>query len=294
LIDDGGKAATVAAKKYPQHAHLFRAVEQTTRGITEITTLEATGGKLGFPVVDVARAALKKHESTKIGAQIAGEIEKLLGGVGLDEIRGRAVTVMGYGMIGVGTAAALAERGAKVTVWDVDPAKRAEAAARFDVPATREEALRGKSLVVGATGHRSITRADVALLGHECVLASASSRDVEIDLSINRDKDVETVPLLAAGRGDKRFITRVWRFPEKDVVVLRNGFPLNFRGDYETGTNEDIQQTRALMLLAAAQAIGGANANANAKKPKANDTSLVPLALDVQRAFAARAGIQQP
>ncbi len=63
------------------------------------------------------------------------------------------------------------------------------------------------------------------------------------------------VPLLSAGRGDRRYITRVWRFEDRDVVVLRNGFPINFNGDFETGTNEAIAPTRAAMLLGAAQAL---------------------------------------
>lgn len=292
LLDDGGKCASVAAKKYPQLAHLFRGVEQTTRGTTEIGNLAQAGTPVGFPVVDVARSPLKAHEMPTIGAQVAGEIEKLLAGVGLAEVKGRAVTVMGFGPIAKGTAAALQALGARVTVWDVDENKRKEAALLYDVPATREEALRGKSLLVGATGHRSITREDMDLLDHECVIASASSRDVEIDLSVNRDRDVETVPLLAAGRGDKRFLTRVWRFPQRDVVVLRNGFPLNFRGDYETGTNEDIQQTRALMFLAAAQAAG--HLRAGDVSTTGDARGLVPLSLEAQRAFAGRVGIQQP
>lgn len=285
LLDDGGKATTVAARKYPHLKHLFRGVEQTTRGITEIANAEKSPAtRIEFPVVDVARSALKKHEMPKIGAQIASEVEKLLGAVGLEQVRGRDVTVIGYGLIGRGTAHALKALGANVTVWDNDEAKRREATRELgtDPPPNREAALRNKSLIVGATGHRSITRDDIPLLSHECVLASASSRDVEIDLSVNRDRDVETIPLLAAGRGDKRFITRVWRFRDRDVVVLRNGFPLNFSGDYETGTNEDIQQTRALMLLAAAQAM------------KSSATALEPLSVDTQRAFAKRAGIDPP
>lgn len=285
IIDDGGKASAVAAREYPHAAHLFRGVEQTMRGVTEIGLVEkAEGRSLGFPVVDVARSPLKRHEIPKIGAQVVQEIEKLLLGVGLEAVAGREATVMGFGSIGLGVAGALRNAGARVTVWDIDEDVRREAArAGFDVPAHREDALRGKSIIVGTTGKRSITREDLVLLEHQCVLASASSRDVEIDLTTNRDVATETVPLLSAGRGDRRFITRVWRFADKDLVVLRNGFPLNFRGDYETGSNEDIQQTRALMLLAASQAMQEGSA-----------ASLVPLSLETQRKFAVRAAIDPP
>jgi S-adenosylhomocysteine hydrolase len=259
LVDDGGKATVVAAKKYPHLAHLFRAVEQTTRGLTEIANVEATlGHPLPFPVVDVAKSPLKAHEMPKIGAQVVGEIEKITRQIGGLDLAGKDVLVTGFGPIGRGVALALAARGARVTIWD--PSPDAQARARDDgfvAAATRESALANKALIVGASGHRSVGRDDLKLLAKNCVLCSASSRDVEIDLSVNRDADIESVPLLTAGRGDRRFVTRVWRLADKDIVVLKNGFPLNFNGDYETGTAADIEQTRALMFMAAAQAVGG-------------------------------------
>lgn len=295
LIDDGGKASAVAARRYPHLAHLFRAVEQTTRGLTELHKIEAErGGPVPFPVVDVAKSPLKAHEMPTIGAQVAKEVDKITRLIGMEVIVGRDVTVLGYGAIGRGVALALRDRGATVTVWDMDPATRARAAADgFVSPDDRAEALGGKALVVGATGHRSVTRDDIALLSHECVLASASSRDVEIDLSVNRDRDVETVPLLTAGRGDRRFVTRVWRFGDdegaRDIVVLKNGFPLNFNGDYETGSAEDIEQTRAIMLMGAAQAVGGLKGHEAGAA-----VGVQPLSLDAQRRFAVAFGVAPP
>lgn len=295
LIDDGGKASAVAARRYPHLAHLFRAVEQTTRGLTELHTIETErGGPMPFPVVDVAKSPLKAHEMPKIGAQVVGEIDTLTALIGLSVIDGKDVTVTGFGPIGRGVALALRERGARVTIWDKDPAVRARAIADgFFSPDDRVQALHRKALIVGATGHRSITRDDMVHLSHECVLASASSRDVEIDLSVNRDADVETVPLLTAGRGDRRFVTRVWRFGNddgaKDIVVLKNGFPLNFNGDYETGTPEDIEQTRAIMLMGAAQAVDGLIG-----EPTKLAAGITPLSLGAQRAFATTFGIPPP
>lgn len=300
LIDDGGKASAVASRKYPHLAHLFRAVEQTTRGLTELQNIEQErGGPVPFPVVDVAKSPLKAHEMPKIGAQVVGEIDKITRLIGMEVVAGKDVMVTGFGPIGRGVALALRDRGARVTIWDQDPAVRARAVADgFVSPDDRGQAFAGKALIVGATGHRSVTRDDIALMGHECVLASASSRDVEIDLSVNRDRDVETVPLLTAGRGDRRFVTRVWRFGDgdgdksgdkngaKDIVVLKNGFPLNFNGDYETGTPEDIEQTRAIMLMGAAQAVNGVKDEDASRAP-----GIQPLSLDAQRAFAVAFGI---
>ena len=291
LLDDGGKAAAVAARKYPHLGHLFRGVEQTTRGLTEIASVEKQrGAPMPFLIVDVAKSPLKAHEMPKIGEQVASEVTKLTRLIGLDVVTDKDVVVVGFGPIGEGVARALQVRGARVSVWDMSVDGRARAAAAgFHVPHTREAALADKALVVGATGHRSVGRDDLALLAPGCVLASASSRDVEIDLSVNRDKDIESVPLLTSGRGDQRFVTRVWRLHDKDIVVLKNGFPLNFNGDYETGTAADIEQTRALMLLAAAQAVGGLPSS-----PPTAKAGLVPLSLAAQRDFARAFGITAP
>jgi adenosylhomocysteinase len=163
---------------------------------------------------------------------------------------------MGYGPIGEAVARALEARGAEVTIWDPDPEARARAIADgFAAPDSREEALKDKHLAIGGSGHRSLTQEDFKLLAHECVVASASSRDIEVELDANHDPNVEVVPLLASGRGDRRFITRVWRYEDKDVVLLRNGFPINFYGGFETGSDEEIAPTRAGMLLGAAQAL---------------------------------------
>ena len=252
ILDDGGKISLAIHQHFAGEAHRFRLVEQTTRGITEINSLP----KLLVSSVDVANAPLKSHEIEKIGDEVAYNIDILLGRISMMPLEGRRVTVMGYGRIGRGVAEALAARGAMVTVYDTDPARLAEAhAVGYRVANDKAAALSGHSLVVGCSGKRSITKDDLQHLDHEAVLVSASSRDVEIDLSINRNPDVLVVPLLAEGPGDRRFTTRVWRFPDKDIVVLRNGFPVNFNGALETGSFESIQATRAMMLLGAAQAL---------------------------------------
>ncbi|MBK7865494.1 MAG: hypothetical protein IPJ65_44225 [Archangiaceae bacterium] len=253
LIDDGGKLSSYVAKHFsPQDALRFHVVEQTTRGLTELQSLDA----IPMPAVNVAKSPLKQLEMPHIGEQVVRNVEDLCSSIGMGGVTAEPSLVMGFGPIGEGVANALRAKGSKVTVWDVDPDVRARArAAGFDCPEDRGEALRGKAVVVGASGHRSITREDLALLSNECVVASASSRDIEVDLTANHDQRVEVVPLLAAGRGDRRFTTRVWRFQDRDVVMLRNGFPINFDGDFETGTNDDIAPTRAAMMLGAAQAL---------------------------------------
>jgi S-adenosylhomocysteine hydrolase len=293
IVDDGGKAAKALHTFFPDQAHRFRIVEQTTRGRTELDALPA----LKAPAIDVARSALKRHETPHIGEEVIGEAKRIAAWCGLDVLQDKAVGVVGFGVIGEGVAGAAAAEGAHVTVLDKDPDQVARAQAMgFNaillpegppdaVDAAKRAALGDKALIIGATGHRSITREDIErFVSHETCIGSASSRDVEVEMSHNRDPDVETIPLVTAGPGDKRFVTRVWRTEDKDVVMLKNGFPLNFNGKVETGSAESIQQTRAIMMLAEIQAL----------MTDPGDVKVHPLDRRIQRAFAEKVGADIP
>jgi adenosylhomocysteinase len=254
-------------------------VEQTTRGLTELASLPS----IPLPVVNVAKSPIKQWEMPHIGEQVVAQVEALASQIGLGGVTQKPAVVMGYGPISEGLARALAARGAKVSIWDPDPKARERARKDgFDAPEVREQALMGKSVALGGSGFRSLTRDDLKLLAPGAVVGSASSRDLEVDLSPNHDQKVEVVPLLAQGRGDKRFITRVWRFEDRDVVVLKNGFPLNFTGGFETGSFDDIAPTRAAMLLAAAQAL------------KETAPGLKPANVEAQRKVAQALGRELP
>jgi hypothetical protein len=93
-------------------------------------------------------------------------------------------------------------------------------------------------------------------------------------MSLGTDAGVSRRVIATAGPGDDRYWTWLWRCRDRDLVVLHNGFPLNFNGAVETGTLESIQQTRAIMLLGAAQAVG------------CREPGLHPLARELQQALA--------
>jgi S-adenosylhomocysteine hydrolase len=206
-------------------------------------------------VIDVARSALKRHESETIGREIADAIEVWLSRTSLPALRGRRALVVGHGMIGSGVARALAARGALVGVFDASPARRGEAReAGFEVADVLSAALPGRHVVVGCTGHRTLGWDEVSRLDDGTVIASASSRQIEIDMTIAARPGVRAQVIANAGPGDDRYLTWLWRVGERSVVVLSNGFPLNFNGAVETGMRDSIQKTRALMLLGAAQA----------------------------------------
>lgn len=262
VLDDGGKATIAIHTHFQESAHRFHVVEQTSRGIREVIALESSNG-LRTRVIDVAHAWLKSHEAPKVGGEILDQCASLMERINLSSrLEGAELAILGAGVIGLGVGREALGRGARVTFFDpallVDDEVRASLEAEgFVVARSKPEALRDKALVVGCAGERTIEIADLEHMNHQTVVASASSRDVEIDLSVNRSSHITSVPLLAEGPGDTRFTTRVWRLPEKDIIVLRNGFPVNFNGRLETSTFESIELTRALMLMGSAQALAG-------------------------------------
>jgi len=94
---------------------------------------------------------------------------------------------------------------------------------------------------------------DLALVRDGCIIGSTSPRLDEIDTSyLSQEADRVNVidgdshpPTLAYQLGDGR-----------TVKLLARGYPLNFDGGPENIPADQIQITRALMLLGAVQAIG--------------------------------------
>jgi S-adenosylhomocysteine hydrolase len=177
VIDDGGFAAVVAREQYPNDLHLFRFVEQTTRGVRQIASL----GELPCPVVNVAESHVKKViEGPFVAAAIADALRLELTAAAGGTLKGKRITLLGYGTIGRAAAQLLREQGAVVTAFD--PRPEAEALAARDgiaMAADKQEALSGRDFVVGATGTTSIDPEEFAFLDGGTTLVSLSSTDVE-------------------------------------------------------------------------------------------------------------------
>lgn len=250
ILDDGGLVVRTIHRHFARDAQRFFAVEQTARGVTEIAALEPCL----VPVVDVARSKLKRHESRKIGHEIASGIDRKLRRIGMKGVVDRKIFVIGYGMIGSGVALKLAEQGAVVSAFDTQP-RRMDQAVRDGFRVESGVAVEDKDVIIGCTGHRTMGRAEMARMKSRTVMASGSSRDIEIDMRLGASRAVRTMILAHEGPGDDRFLTRLWRFKDKDLIVLHNGFPINFSGGPNPTPPKSIQLTRAIMLLGAAQAI---------------------------------------
>lgn len=134
------------------------------------------------PIVTVARSPLKLPEDYLVASSVVFSIEAVLR-EGAEILQTRSAAVIGYGRVGSSVAEILRGRGISTVVYDNNPIKLAEAAARgFRACRRLDDALAFSSLVVCATGNRSLDLAGFAMLRDGAVVASVTSADDEINL----------------------------------------------------------------------------------------------------------------
>ncbi|MBK7864099.1 MAG: hypothetical protein IPJ65_36970 [Archangiaceae bacterium] len=255
VLDDGGLTEMIF-EKYPEIAldrHLVKVVEQTRRGITVADHVE-----LHEAVINVAQSWGKYVEGPMIGSSLETKAISRLAAIGVSDLKGKKVGVVGAGTIGLPLAEALKAAGATVTVLDLSESARAAAAERgMHVAHDRREFFETQDIVLGTTGVRSMTAEDLALLKDGAIIGSGSSKLVEID--------VDALAAMAREKGGRVEVVDAKSHPPtvkytnaegRSVTLLARGFPLNFDGSIEDISADRIQLTRGLMLIGALQATG--------------------------------------
>ncbi|WP_018570706.1 NAD-binding protein [Streptomyces sp. PsTaAH-124] len=139
--------------------------------------------KLPCPVVSVARSPLREPEEFLLGQSVVSAAEALLRG--WRETPGaRPALVLGFGRLGGSVASALRARGARVTVYDTDPERRAQALAQeYAVVADRAAALETAALVVCASGVLALRGEDFRVLPDGAFVTSVTGPAEAPDLS---------------------------------------------------------------------------------------------------------------
>lgn len=179
LLDVGGYFARVLPEVCQRFSgHILGVVEDTENGHRRYLDLV----KPPCPVYSVARSPLKQPEDHLVGQSIVFSTEALMRSRG-DILIGRTATVIGFGKLGSSIAETLRAKGVRVSVFDLDPIRAAQAMARgFHVTRSREQALRTAGVVMCATGNLSLRHSDLASLANGAYLASVTSSDDEIEL----------------------------------------------------------------------------------------------------------------
>jgi adenosylhomocysteinase len=197
---------------------------------------------LPCPVFSIAASRLKALENDQVGRSLAYTLEHSLRHHFHRKLSDVRVCVLGYGGVGAPAARFLTDLGARVMVFDTCPIRRAKARLdAFETPA-RADALRRADVVLGVSGSRSLDAGDVALLKDGVVLASGSSKQVELDVAgLLRQSvvvgDEAGLQTLATGG--------------KLVHLLRDGMPINFHAENVLGPVVDLVYTELYMCIRA-------------------------------------------
>ena len=252
VVDDGGLVAELlhSDPKYADVLGQVRIVEQTTRGI-----MSAEQSDLKVPVIAVARSRSKEYEARFIGRVVTAKMLFALERLGKG-LKGREVAVVGFGFVGQALAKAMQKAGARVTV--VERSEERAAAARkagFDVSSI-EVAARKVDVLVGSTGKTSISLETLKLLKDGAVVASASSKQIEIDMQGLAKKADERKRV--EGQSPALRLPDVnYQLDGKQLTVVGDGWPVNFDGDVAGLPADEIQITLTALFAGALQAADG-------------------------------------
>lgn len=210
----GGFVAPLLHRYFADQAHLVQGVvEITKQGVWRARDLP-----LAFPVLHCADSELKRLEAQRCGETVARCLDGAARSMGLS-LAGREALVIGAGWIGAGVARGLARLDMAPRLVDRDPLKVMEARLN-GLPADLAPRDPGRAaLVVGATGAASIGPDLMAALPDGAILASASSRQIEIDVAWLRDH-----PSAHVAEGVEAFALRDGR----RLMLVNDGFPANF------------------------------------------------------------------
>jgi adenosylhomocysteinase len=223
IIEDGGYA-TPAIHRHPAMAninHCVGTIEQTKNGLWRDREIRAAE----IPIAHVAESMLKDSvEGPAVGRAVARTLEHILGDLGFS-IASRRVAVLGYGTIGMNIAKEMKKKEALLMCNDTLILRNI--AARFEgmQPKIKGEMLKEADLVIGATGTPSIGIDDILCLKHGAFLASASSKNIEIDLHglDNLSLSVEKI---------HEEVDRHRLLNGREILLISKGFPVNFRGKF--------------------------------------------------------------
>ncbi len=239
--DVGGFAAPILQTYFADRLHLVKGVvEITKQGVWRAAELP-----LGFPVLHCADSELKRLEAVRCGETVARCLDGVARDLGLS-LAGRGALVTGAGWIGGGVARALRRLDMAPTLVDTDPLR--VIAARLDgyaAASTPVDAGRAE-LVVGATGRRSIDAALLSALPDGALVASASSRQVEIDVAW-----LDAFPSETEGPGLRavRLPAGLAGRPERRIRLVNEGFPANFLPDSSSVADEIVEPILGELIL---------------------------------------------
>lgn len=260
VLDDGGLLLRALHRKHPDLLHRVRAVEQTTRGLTELSRIDVK-----CPVKNVAASLGKEEEAPFIAESVLSSLVELFAEASIKSFIDLPITLVGYGTVGSALAALCKSLGCRVTIVDKDETRRKQAAEQGFVTAdTVQEGAKNARILLGATGHRSISRDELRHLPDGCLVASGSSAEIEIDTAFLAREDAQLSRRVAGDAFFEEYGLQVrpvdgvqtYFLGDRRILLARGGRPVNFNRGPERIRPEKIQQTMALMFRGAVEVMG--------------------------------------
>lgn len=183
IIEDGGYLVPVMHKQLPDAAEFcLGGVEQTTNGVARNQAIHDKIG-LTIPIASIPSCQLKiLVEPPFIGEAVLRNIQQAMFELG-SMVRGQKVGIVGFGAIGKAVCDEFDQAGAIIYVCDTQFIKQLEARlSGYMTCGTVANLLSICDIVIGTTGNTSIMFNEGAHIRDGIVLASASSKQVEIDI----------------------------------------------------------------------------------------------------------------
>ncbi len=258
IVDEGGKAITLLHKKYTEYCNRFYCVEQTTRGINEISKLN-----LLCPVINVARSTAKTEiEGPLIAKSMADGLEfRLSEWESVFKLNNKHVLIIGYGVVGRNLAADLFKRGFSVSIYENDP-KVLDSI--FDTYLIIEKSLidafRNTSIVIGCTGGKTkILKRHFEVMSDNTLIVNGASSDLEFESwKIREEAEIIFSSMNMTG-SDLKYCPwnnlYLHKINKKRIFLANGGFPINFSFSSEPISFSKFQITRTLVLLGLIQSI---------------------------------------
>jgi adenosylhomocysteinase len=216
LLDMGGYFAACLTEICARFSgRILGVVEDTENGHKRYAEL----GKPPCPVISVARSPLKEPEDYLVGQSVVFSTEALMRARG-DILQGRGALVIGFGKLGSSIARLLHAKGVNVTVFDIDPVRRIQAASQgFLVARDREKSLSEAGVVLCATGSFALRSEDFLHLRNGAYVATVTSSEDELELA----GLPEVYTRISCGQHITRYQTTGHYF-----YLLNNGNAVNF------------------------------------------------------------------
>src|SRR5262249_51486538 len=242
LCDMGGELiAAAAAAGHPPAG----ALEATTTGLHRLARLG-----IPFPGLGWDGVALKDliHNRHHVGAETWPAFTAITG----LSLYGREIVVVGFGPVGQGVALRARDLGANVTVVDLDPIRLVQAQHHGCRVADFDDAVRGSSVIVTATGFDGVIgapRIDRLADGAILVNVGHSNREIDVDW-------LDQHPHIDVHRHLERYEVNGRR-----VYLLNRGSLVNLAAGLNAGAAQLFDPFAAIMLLGLAAILQGRTAD---------------------------------